>query len=74
MSQTSIEELAASPSDSVSGDGEDLADTALFQEPEGYYEPEKPPSFVEYTLPSIGKLRLRLVGHSPLWVRTFIGK
>ena len=64
-----MEEFAVSHLGSVSGDEEDLADTALFQEPEGYYEPEKQPSFVNYTLPSVGKLRLRLVGHSPLWVR-----
>ena len=68
-----MDEVAVSPVDSVSGDVEDLADTALFQEPEGYYEPEKQPSFTSYTLPSVGSLRLRLVGHSPLWVRDFSG-
>lgn len=52
-------------------DDEDLTDAALFQEPEGYFPPEKPPTFVEHTLLSGEKLHLRLVGHNPLWVRGF---
>ncbi|KER00639.1 hypothetical protein AUEXF2481DRAFT_551 [Aureobasidium subglaciale EXF-2481] len=39
----------------------------IFEEPEGFYEAEKQPSFVEYTLPSGLKLNLRLVGHNALW-------
>ncbi|MCJ1472699.1 nicotinamide n-methyltransferase [Lambiella insularis] len=45
----------------------DLTDLFLFQEPEGYFQPEKPPTFVEHTLLSGEQLRLRLVGHNPLW-------
>lgn len=40
----------------------------IFEEPEGFYEPEKEPSFVDYTLQNGLKLNLRLVGHNPLWV------
>jgi len=40
----------------------------IFEEPEGFYEAEKEPSFVDYTLQSGLKLNLRLVGHNPLWV------
>ncbi|KAK6007449.1 hypothetical protein QM012_004263 [Aureobasidium pullulans] len=39
----------------------------IFEEPEGFYEAEKEPTFVEYTLQSGLKLNLRLVGHNPLW-------
>lgn len=39
-----------------------------FAEPDGYYPPERPATFVDYTLRSGRQLRLRLVGHSPLWV------
>ncbi|KAA6407606.1 MAG: hypothetical protein FRX48_08444 [Lasallia pustulata] len=50
-----------SPSD------DDLIDTALFQEPEGYFQPEKPATYTSHTLLSGQTLRLRLVGHNPLW-------
>jgi len=40
----------------------------IFEEPEGFYEAEKEPTFVDYTLQSGLKLNLRLVGHNPLWV------
>jgi nicotinamide N-methyltransferase len=47
----------------------DLArDANLFNEPDDYYPPEKPATFVEHTVQSGQKLRLRLVGHNPLWV------
>ncbi|TIA49918.1 hypothetical protein D6C77_09411 [Aureobasidium pullulans] len=39
----------------------------IFEEPEGFYEAEKEPSFVDYTLQGGSKLTLRLVGHNPLW-------
>ncbi|MCJ1402940.1 nicotinamide n-methyltransferase [Xylographa trunciseda] len=52
---------------SESEDSEDFADPALFQEPDDYYRPESPPSFVEHTLLSGEKLHMRLVGHNPLW-------
>ena len=44
----------------------------LFKEPEGYYEPEKQHTFVTYTTLNGQTLSLRLVGHNPLWVGTFI--
>lgn len=40
----------------------------IFEEPQGFYEAEKEPTFVDYTLQSGLKLNLRLVGHNPLWV------
>ena len=55
----------------TSSDDEDATDAALFQEPEGYFQPEKPATYTEHTLLSGQALRLRLVGHSPLWVRIF---
>lgn len=54
----------------VSEDDEPVAlDAALFLEPEGYYEPEKPQTYAEHTLLSGEVLKLRLVGHNPLWVK-----
>ncbi len=47
-------------------------DTGLFVEPHGYYEPEKPETYVTHTLLSGAVLKLRLVGHNPLWVMTTI--
>ena len=41
----------------------------LFKEPEGYFQPDKPATYAEHTLRSGQKLKLRLVGHNPLWVR-----
>lgn len=41
----------------------------LFNEPDDYYPPERPVTFVEHKLHSGQQLRLRLVGHNPLWVR-----
>jgi EEF1A N-terminal glycine/lysine methyltransferase len=50
---------------------EDSSDEALdlFQEPADFYEAEKPPTSVEYRLKDGQLLNLRLIGHSPLWVR-----
>lgn len=50
----------------MSSDSEDGLD--LFQEPEGYFEPEKEPTFVSHKLLDGRELNLRLVGHNPLWV------
>lgn len=47
---------------SDSGDGLDM-----FNEPEGFRQPEKPYTFQEYDLACGEKLTLRLVGQSPLW-------
>lgn len=40
----------------------------LFKEPDDYFKPEQPPTFSDYQLVDGRHLRLRLVGHSPLWV------
>ena len=42
----------------------------LFDEPEGYYPPEKQPTFVKHSMLDGRELELRLVGHNPLWVGT----
>lgn len=47
-------------------------DTAIFQEPPGYFKAEAPGSYEEFTLLSGQALRLRLVGHNPLWVALYI--
>ncbi|KAI1612860.1 putative methyltransferase-domain-containing protein [Exophiala viscosa] len=39
----------------------------LFQEPADFYQPEKQATFTTYTLRNGQTLKLRLVGHSPLW-------
>ncbi len=56
----------------MSLDKEDIIDgigEVLFQEPSDYYPPPKPATFESKTLQTGETLRLRLVGHSPLWVR-----
>lgn len=53
--------------DESSGD-DDVASAALFNEPEDFYQPEKPATFTTYTLTNGRLFNLRLVGHSPLWV------
>jgi nicotinamide N-methyltransferase len=40
----------------------------LFQEPSDFYEAEKEPTFESHRLLSGKELRIRLVGHNPLWV------
>ena len=49
-----------------------ILDTAIFQEPPGYFKAEAPESYEEYALVSGQALRLRLVGQSPLWVALYI--
>lgn len=44
----------------------------IFDEPDGYYEPEAPPTTVFHHTLSGQKLALRLVGRSPLWVGTLL--
>ncbi|KAL8649493.1 MAG: hypothetical protein Q9210_004362 [Variospora velana] len=51
----------------MSSDDEALIDGAIFQEPSDYYPPPKPATFESRTLQSGETLRLRLVGHNPLW-------
>ena len=41
----------------------------LFQEPTDFYEPEKQATFASHQLLSGKELKVRLVGHNPLWVR-----
>lgn len=53
----------------MSSQGEDLIDSAIFQEPAGYYPPPKPATTESRTLQTGETLQLRLVGHNPLWVR-----
>ncbi|KIV97744.1 hypothetical protein PV10_01454 [Exophiala mesophila] len=50
-----------------SSSDDEPASAALFNEPEGYYQPEKPATFTNYTLTNGRHFNLRLVGHSPLW-------
>ncbi|KAK0515533.1 hypothetical protein JMJ35_001567 [Cladonia borealis] len=50
----------------TSSDDEDLTNS-MFQEPTGYFKPEQPAKYTSYTLLSGQTLRLRLVGHNPLW-------
>ncbi|MCJ1359371.1 MAG: nicotinamide n-methyltransferase [Icmadophila ericetorum] len=40
---------------------------SMFQEPEGYFSPEKPSTSTSYTLLSGEIIQLSLVGHDPLW-------
>lgn len=48
--------------------GDDELPLDVFQEPADYYQPDKPHTFVQYTLQSGSTLSLRLLGQSPLWV------
>lgn len=41
----------------------------MFQEPEGYLQKEKSPTFQSFALDDGKELNLRLVGNNPLWVR-----
>ena len=49
-------------------DEDEMLSDAMFQEPNDYFQPEKPHTYTDYALLSGQKLRLRLVGHNPLWV------
>ncbi|KAK0254423.1 Protein N-terminal and lysine N-methyltransferase efm7 [Friedmanniomyces endolithicus] len=46
---------------------DDETTAGLFKEPDDYYPPEKEPTVVEHRMLSGPILKLRLVGHSPLW-------
>ncbi|KAK0659539.1 Protein N-methyltransferase nnt1 [Lasiodiplodia hormozganensis] len=46
---------------------EEGAGLDLFQEPEGYFQPEKPPTYATHKLESGEELKVRLVGFNPLW-------
>jgi nicotinamide N-methyltransferase len=47
----------------------DEVEIDIFQEPADFYQPEKQPTFASHQLLSGTELRIRLVGHNPLWVR-----
>jgi len=55
-------------------DSDSEGEIGIFQEPEGYYEPEKEPTFVTHKLLDGRELNLRLVGHNPLWVGQMDGE
>ena len=55
----------------MSSDEDEIFSTALFREPNDYFQPEKPCTYADYILRSGQTLRLRLVGHNPLWVPTY---
>lgn len=55
----------------MSDSGDDDGTVGLFNEPEGFYQAEKPPTIAKHRLLSGQELTLRLVGHNPLWVGTF---
>ena len=54
----------------MSDGGYDTGDGALnmFEEPEGFYPPEKEPTTAHHQMLNGKEISLRLVGHSPLWV------
>ncbi|KAK0837436.1 Protein N-terminal and lysine N-methyltransferase efm7 [Friedmanniomyces endolithicus] len=52
---------------SEAGEDDDETTAGLFKEPDDYYPPEKEPTVVEHRMLSGQNLKLRLVGHSPLW-------
>lgn len=57
---------APKPIDPMSDSDSDIGG-GLFTEPPDFYKPEKPPTFVEFSLKTSQKINLRLVGHNPLW-------
>lgn len=54
----------------MASNDEVLLDPSIFQEPDGYFQPEKPATYAEHTLLNGQTLRLRLVGFNPLWVQS----
>ena len=51
---------------------DDEGELGLFAEPEGYYQPEKEPTFAKHKMQDGTELSLRMVGHNPLWVRMIV--
>lgn len=47
---------------------EDLDTGDMFQDPEGFYPEEPPPTFAEHQMLSGQTVRVRLVGSHPLYV------
>ena len=52
----------------MSDTSSEVEELGIFDEPEGYFQPEKEPTFVTHKLLDGRELNLRLVGHNPLWV------
>ena len=57
-----------SAGDDSDGGDIDIASGSLFTEPDGFYAPDKPASFCHHDTRAGERLRVRLVGQSPLWV------
>ena len=47
---------------------DDEGELGIFAEPAAYYQPEKEPHFAKHEMQDGRELRLRMVGHNPLWV------
>ena len=55
----------------MTSDNDDVSVLAdMFAEPQGYYQPESSATFAEHVLQDGRVLKMRLVGHNPLWVRS----
>ena len=52
----------------MSDDSDNDQGLDMFTEPDGFYEPDKEPTFVTHRMLNEHELTLRLVGHNPLWV------
>ena len=50
-------------------DNDDNDGLALFREPDDYYQTEKPATTDTVIMKDGRTITLRLIGHSPLWVR-----
>jgi nicotinamide N-methyltransferase len=59
--------MSSEREDDVLQDGLDAG--GLFNDPEGFYPPEKEPTFAEHQMLSGQTVRVRLVGSHPLYVR-----
>ena len=60
---------------SLAADSDDIEQddyANIFEDPAGFYEPEKEPTFVSYETLTGQVLSLRLIGHSPLWVGQYL--
>lgn len=52
----------------MDSDNEDGGGVDLFAEPQDFYKPEAEATFASHTLLDGRELKVRLVGHNPLWV------
>lgn len=58
-----------SPSPEKGNQDDDLEVGDLFNDPDGFYPPEKEPTFAEHCMLDGQVVRVRLVGSHPLYVR-----